>query len=214
MKTNNLVSRIKNSIKVGVIVGAGIVYSIMGAPKPAHAGSAEIMGNHEIQTYALKAGGDLGSDLGYFTRHRLTRDADGSISTFTLGDVSHPLGKGIDAVVEGQAAPGMGVVGRAGLQTFVKNGDASLYALATYGHTKDLELVGVIRYAPAVTDNTKLVGQLEMVSNMGPDGHNFSVQRMRVGAERNGYEAGAALDLTEAGGETNYTVGLFLKKSF
>lgn len=172
----------------------------------------------EAVTVDIKAIGDLGHGAGIFARNRTRVDYRNNIGPFTLVDLTYALGEGLDAVSEAQMAPGMGIVPRAGVQYFHSFGDGSVYALTTASILKhpNLELIAKVRYTPLLIGDWRGMAQLEMVTDIGHDGHEFSTQRARLGVSADGYDFGAALDVVEVGHDATptYNAGGFVAKTF
>ena len=201
----------------------GLLVSLLAAAavyaQPAHAGgAAEVMAGDERVTIDVKAIGDLSPDVGFFARNRTGIDYHNKVNPFTLVDLTYSLGEGFDGVGEAQMAPGMGVVPRAGVQYFHSFSEGSVYALTTASiiERPNLELIAKVRYTPLLIGGWRGMAQLEMVTDIGRDGHEFSTQRVRLGISADGYDFGAALDVVEAGHDTTptYTAGGFVAKTF
>jgi len=200
-----------NKIKK-MVAGVAIAASMMGGmPSVANAGgSVEVMAGDKSTTLDTKVMTKVAPRTNLFLRGRTSVDYQGEVGYFGLADLSVNLVDGLDAVAEAQFIPGVGVVPRLGLGYFKKVDDFSVYGLATAGlngENVDAEFVANLRYAPQLTDDLNLVLNLENVTNVGEQGHNFSVQRLRTGLEHDNYEFGLAADLTEAGGEVTPNVG-------
>ncbi|GEM_PF-1354646 len=188
------------------------------APPAQAGGAAEVMAGDERATIDIKAIGDLGRGAGFFARNRTGIDYHDQVSPFTLVDLTYSLGEGFDAVSEAQMAPGMGIVPRAGVQYFHSFRDGNVYALTTASilERPNLELIAKVRYTPLLIGDWRGVAQLEMVTDIGRDGHEFSTQRGRLGISVNGYDFGVALDVIEVGHDSTptYNAGGFVAKQF
>jgi len=202
-----MINKIKKMV-AGVAIAALMV---CGTPSVANAGgSVEVMAGDKSTTLDTKVRTNVAPRTNLFLRGRTSVDYQGEVGYFGLADLSVNLVDGLDAVAEAQFIPGVGVVPRLGLGYFKKVDDFSVYGLATAGlngENVDAEFVANLRYAPQLTDDFNLVLNLENVTNVGEQGHNFSVQRLRTGLGHDNYEFGVAVDITEAGGEVTPNVG-------
>lgn len=208
----------KNKFKK-IVAGVAIAASMVcGVPNMANAGnSAEVMVGNKSTTLDIKVTTDVAPRTNLFLRGRTSVDYQGEVSYFGLADLSVNLVDGLDAVAEAQFIPDVGVIPRLGLGYFKKAGDFSVYGLVTAGlngENVDAEILANIRYAPKLTDNLDLVLNLENITNVGEQGHNFSVQRLRTGLGVDNYEVGVAADFTEAGGEVTSNVGVYAAIKF
>lgn len=182
--------------------------ALLAAPITSQAQSnTELMVGNNSSTLDTKVIGHLAPKTGFFARTRVTSDYEGNTNHFSLADLTYSLGNGIDAVFEVQAAPEMGVVPRIGVQYYNKLGNLSAFALVT-ASTSDAEIISLLRY-----QNGKGSVQAETVTNIGNQGHNFSLQRLRAGLSIGDFEFGVAVDLTESG-TTHVNAGIYLTKRF
>jgi hypothetical protein len=196
-------------------VALTIVSPMVLAGETPTSGSLELMTGNEYSTLDTKITTKVVDDVNLFLRQIITSTPEGEVSYFGLMDLSYNLVDGLDLVGEVQAAPGMGVVPRAGLQYFKAFGDSALYALATVSTMEhpDGEFVVNLSYSPELSENVDLLTNIEDLTSVGEDGHNFSVQKLRLGVTlMDRYQIGAAADLLELGneGELSYNLGGFL----
>ena len=113
-KLTEKVSSVKN-LATAALLAATIALS----PTPATAGgSVELMAGHQSTTLDTKVSTEVAEKTGLFIRQMTTSTPEGEVSYFGLADLSYKLVGGLDVVGEIQAAPGMGVIPRAGLQHF------------------------------------------------------------------------------------------------
>ncbi len=203
-----------NKITTAAALAATLLF---GVPE-AKADYAELMAGHNSATLDLRVGVELAPKLNLFTINRITADYDNDVGYFGLADLSYNVVGGLDFVMETQAAPGMGVVERAGLQYFAKIDELSIFGIGTCSLQKNPtgEFALNIRYTPTLTDDVNLMFGLEDVTNVGEQGHNFSEQRLRAGVKVDKYEFGASVDLAETGNEADfsYNIGGFVRVSF
>jgi len=202
-------------MRQGLLIG--LLAALCYARSARAGGSAEVMAGDENAVVDIKTSGDLGHRVGIFARNRTRIDYHNQVSPFTLVDLTYSLGEGFDAVAEAQMAPGMGIVPRAGAQYFHSFGDGSVYVFASGSHQDpNLELLATVRYTPAIAGDVKGFAQLEALTDLGQDGHEFSTQRARLGIEIGGYRIGAGADLVEIGHDAtpSYNIGGFVAKNF
>ncbi|MBT7902225.1 hypothetical protein HN587_00020 [Candidatus Woesearchaeota archaeon] len=207
--------RLKDPKIAAYATGVALV-ALTGLPTTALAdGSVELTTGHDYATLDTKVFTEVAPLTNLFMRQITTMDYDGNTDLFFLADLSVNLVDGLDVVIEGQAIPGVGVIPRAGLQYFGQFDDFSIYSLATVKTMDhpDGEIVINLGYTPGLTGDVDLLLNLEDLTSVGEDGHNFSVQKLRAGItlyER--YMVGAALDLTEIGnqGDLSYNIGGFI----
>ncbi|MBT4110270.1 hypothetical protein HOE37_00265 [Candidatus Woesearchaeota archaeon] len=182
-------------------------------------GSVELSAGHQSTTLDTKVSTSIAPKTNLFLRQMTTSDYEGEVSFFGLMDLSYNLVDGLDIVGEVQAAPGMGVIPRAGLQYFKALGDFAVYALATVKtmESPDGEFVVNLSYSPELGEKVDLLINLEDLTSVGETGHQFSVQKLRAGVTlMDKYQIGAAADLTEVGNEgtLDYNLGGFVGTTF
>ncbi len=211
-KLNDAVSRIPyvgelltTEISARRLATAAIAATIALSPMAANAeGSAEAMVGHQTTTIDTKVSAEVAPRTNMFLRQMTTSDYSGDVSFFGLADLSYNVVGGLDVVAEVQAAPGMGVIPRVGAQYFGEVGDLTLYVLGTVkaGEKPDGEFVTIIGYAPKLAEGVDLLTSVEDLTSVGKEGHNFSVQRLRLGVTlADKYQIGVGADLTEIGDE-------------
>ena len=153
-----------------------------------------------------------------FSRSRATTDYDENTNLFTGAYLNYTSKSGIGGTILGRIS-NMGAGSDAGIHLFKANGTWMIYALASVGLSSDLSYgwFSILRYTPAINDNWLLYTSLELFSNFGERGHVASVQRMRVGLSRGGYQFGFGLNLSAFGQSYNQTdsnPGVFIRKQF
>lgn len=73
----------------------------------------------------------------------------------------------------------------------------------------------ILRFTPKLKNDWKLYTSLELFSAFGQIGHLSSVQRIRLGLDRKGYQFGLAVNLNESRfSETDVNPGVFIRKKF
>lgn len=121
---------------------------------------------------------------------------------------------------------GGSVVGRlsttdAGVDTgphfFKQTKDITLFALASISLQSELSYswFSILRYTPELSEKWKVYSSLELFSAFRKVGHAVSVQRIRLGLDRSGYQFGMAVNFRATGRpyslrDTN--PGLFIRK--
>ncbi|MDO8553869.1 MAG: hypothetical protein Q7S22_03625 [Candidatus Micrarchaeota archaeon] len=206
-----------------IATSALLVAGLMLAPKPAKADSLELASSTKSATIDIKASADLTKKLGVFIRARPSQDfKTGNINSFGLVDMTVNLRSNVDAVGELQFISGS-TVPRAGVQGYTGLGDVNLYCITTVGlNTKPyVEVLTKLGYTPRISNNIKLLAQIEDVSDISRNGHLWSTQRLRLGLNLDTWGFGAATDLTEVGnkpksadGSFSYAPGAFVLKTF
>jgi len=94
-----------------------------------------------------------------------------------------------------------------------------VYALASVAlsHELSYSFFSIMRYTPRLSQNWRWYTSLELFTRFGKVGHAASVQRLRVGFSRAGYQFGLGINLLAV--DTTYTLadvnpGIFLRKAF
>ncbi|MGE3801270.1 MAG: hypothetical protein AB7H80_09635 [Candidatus Kapaibacterium sp.] len=153
-----------------------------------------------------------------FSRTRATTDYDEKTDLFTGAYLNYTTASGIGGTVLGRIGS-RGAGGDAGIHFFKAKKSILIYALASLDIDLDFAYswFSIIRYTPEFNDTWRLYSSLELFSNFNADGHVASVQRIRAGIDRSGYQFGLALNLSEIG--NNYDAvgtnpGLFVRKQF
>ncbi len=202
-----------------IITGFAIATVLVcGTQREAEAGSAELFVGDKSATFDTKVNIELGQRTNLFLRNRLTSEYDNDVGYFGVADLSVNIIGGSDGVLEGQVTTESGIIPRIGLQYFKKMNDVSIYSIGTCGikSNPDGELLFNIGYEPVIGNDLKVLANLENITNFSSQGHNFSIQRIRLGLGVDDFGFGAAVDLNETGnkGEVNYKFGGFVAKKF
>lgn len=201
------------------VVGTLIVGALLGgAPQTKAASLDAVVGNQGIEL-DLKATGNIAPKINVFNRNLINTGYNNQVGYFGFTDLSLKLVEGLDLVAETQYAPGTGVVPRIGLQYFKSFGDFSAYVLGTVGANKNPngEAVTILTYNPKLGEKLGLFLGAENVTNFGKDGHNFSSQKLKSGlsfGKNSEYQVGAAANLSESQGKTNYNLGGYMGVKF
>ena len=153
-----------------------------------------------------------------FSRSRATVDYDENTNLFTGAYLNYTTSSGIGATVLGRIST-LGAGADAGLHFFKASKKIMIYALVSIEVSSELSYswFSIARYTPQLLEKWKLYSSLELFSNFGEDGHVASVQRARVGLDRDGYQFGLAINLSGLGKDyatTDTNPGVFLRKQF
>ena len=92
-----------------------------------------------------------------------------------------------------------------------------LFALASVNLNDELLYCwfSIFGYTTTINGDWKLYSSLELFSVFGEIGHLSSVQRIRIGLDKKGYQFGLAVNLNESRfTEFDRNSGLFLRKQF
>ena len=153
-----------------------------------------------------------------FSRSRATDDYQSSTSLFTGGYLNYTSSKGIGGTLVGRISS-MGSGLDVGAHFFKGNTKLMIYALASIELSNDMSYswFSILRYYPQLSKNWKLYSSLELFSNFVSGAHVASVQRVRIGVDRGGFQFGLALNLSgfnENYSQTDENPGIFLRKDF
>lgn len=182
-----------------------------------YANSVEVMAGNKNARSDISMTGNLSKRVGFLNRNQITVDYNNNVQPFSLVDITYGLGKGVSAVAETQAAPGMGVVQRAGIDYFAEKGNLNAYLLATVSMLKnsDLEIASLINYSKPLNDKSSVVLSSENLANMGKQGFNFGLSNNRIGFKVNDYALGLALDaIIDNNLHPDWNIGGFVSKRF
>lgn len=153
-----------------------------------------------------------------FSRSRATVDNDENTNLFTGAYVNYTTKSGFGGTVVGRISS-LGAGGDAGIHFFKAKASFMIYALASVDISSAFAYswFSIVRYTPKLNNKWRLYSSLELFSNFNTDGHVASVQRIRAGLDRNGYQFGLALNLSALGQDysaTDSNPGIFLRKQF
>jgi len=153
-----------------------------------------------------------------FSRTRATVDYEERTDLFSGSYLNYTTQSGLGGTVLGSISS-RGADGDAGLHFFRAHSNFLVYALASVALDSELgySWFSIARYTPSISENWRLYTSLELFSAFAEDGHAGSVQRMRAGLDRDGYQVGLALNLSGRG--LNYEMtdtnpGIFVRKQF
>ncbi len=216
-----MINTFRNFAAYTVLIASLIVGKAYADEKPATTSrvSAEVMAGHESSTLDVVAKGDIAPRFKFLLRNRDTWNYDpNAIDVFALIDLGYNLVDLLDVIAEVQFTQDSELVPRVGARYFHEFGDLSLFLLSTTSikEEPDCDLNLIVQYMPKISKRARLYISLEHLTNVSKEGHNFSLQRARLGLDVKGYQFGAATDFKETGnkGELDYNVGGFVSKSF
>lgn len=97
-----------------------------------------------------------------------------------------------------------------------KNWFINLFPTVELRRNPNYELFGFANYTPALTERIRLFTQLIVNTNFNFRQHNFSLQQLRLGLWRSGFQFGAGIDLTTTSSteptQFSTNAGLFIRK--
>ena len=106
-----------------------------------------------------------------------------------------------------------------GVHYFKSTDKLTLFALPSINVEDELlySWFSIFRYTPTIKNSWKVYSSLELFTAFNKDGHASSVQRVRLGLDRLGYQFGFAANLSQLGRQdivTDENLGVFLRKQF
>ena len=104
-----------------------------------------------------------------------------------------------------------------GIHYFKASKNFMIYALPSINLSDELlySWFSILRFTPTLKNDWKLYSSLELFSAFGQIGHLSSVQRVRLGLDRKGYQFGLAVNLNASRfSETDVNPGVFIRKQF
>ena len=153
-----------------------------------------------------------------FSRTRATVSYEENTNLFTGGYLNYTTPSGIGGTILGRISS-QSAGADAGIHFFKANAKVMLFALASVELSKELSYswFSILRFTPSLSNRWKLFTGLELFTNFGEEGHVASVQRLRLGLSREGYQFGFGLNLSGIGKnyeETDTNPGIFIRKQF
>lgn len=153
-----------------------------------------------------------------FSRSRATVDYDEKTDLFTGAYINYTTKSGLGGSVVGRIST-RSAGGDVGIHFFRAKESFLIYALASVAIDSEFAYswFSIFRYMPEVSSQWKIYSSLELFFNFNMEGHVASVQRIRAGMDRNGYQFGLAINLGGIGndyGTTDTNPGIFLRKQF
>ncbi|MEM1326792.1 MAG: hypothetical protein AAGI23_12600 [Bacteroidota bacterium] len=157
------------------------------------------------------------SKLSLFSRARATTEYDGqNTDLFTGAYLNYTTKVGFGGTIVGRISSNNSGVD-VGIHYFKAKKSLLIYALPSI-HIGDNLLYSwfsLLRFTPELKNDWKLYTSLELFSAFGAVGHLSSVQRIRLGIDKSGYQWGTAINLNESRfSNTDANMGLFFRKQF
>ncbi len=153
-----------------------------------------------------------------FSRTRMTVDYDNRANLFSGAYLNRTTKSGLGASLVGKVSQTTGASADAGAHFFKSKPKWMLFGLATVGLKNELEYswFSIFRFTPKINDRWKWYTSLELFHLFNKNGHAFSVERIRIGVDYQGYQFGLAGNLQQVGTDlkTNDNLGGFIRKSF
>ena len=154
-----------------------------------------------------------------FSRARATTEYNAPITDlFTAGYLNYTTKSGFGGSIVGRISSF-----NAGIDIgphFSKGGKSFLiFALPSINIGDELlySWFSIVRFTPELKNGWKLYTSFELFSAFFSEGHLSSIQRIRLGVDKNGYQFGFAINLAERGRRlqnTDTNPGLFFRKQF
>ena len=152
-----------------------------------------------------------------FSRARATAEYDEQATNLFSGAyLNYTTTSGFGGTILGRISSSSSGID-AGIHYFKATKSLMLYALASINLNDQLlySWFSILRFTPVLNGQTKLYSSLELFSAFSKIGHLSSVQRIRVGIDKKGYQFGLAINLNESRfSDTDVNPGLFLRKQF
>lgn len=161
---------------------------------------------------------DQGHKWTLFSRSRATADNEENTNLFTGAYLNYTTGSGLGGTLVGRIS-NLGSGGDLGVHFFKAKDGLMLYALGSLALSSELSYswFSIFRFMPPLSENWDIYSSLELFSSFNREGHEASVQRIRLGLMRNGYQFGLGFNLSGLGrhySPTDSNPGLFLRKQF
>lgn len=160
---------------------------------------------------------DKDKSLSLFSRTRATSEYDGQATDlFTGAYLNYTTKSGVGGSLVGRISSNNSGID-AGIHFFKAKKSFMIFALTSINISDELlySWFSILRYMPEVNKEWKLYSSLELFTAFGEIGHLSSVQRIRLGLDRTGYQFGFAINLNASRfAETDVNPGIFLRKQF
>lgn len=207
---------------LGTYLGLGLYFG-NASPQNAHAGTrVECMGGTTTTTLDLKLVEEPLTNALIIARERTTIKYGSGASSHIVNHFTSLLagyqwmnGWYLDGEV--QLTPDAGVVPKLGIEYSRALGGNSILDVLTTGNISHDPLVEITIYASHQPPSGEkgIMATFEGVTNWGNQGHNFSIQRVRLGKEQQQYQGGIAADLLQdQEGRISSSLGIFIAKRF
>lgn len=153
-----------------------------------------------------------------FSRTRMTVDWDNRTNIFSGAYLNYTAKSGIGLSLVGKVSQTSGASADSGVHIFKSKPSWMLFGLATFGLKKDFEYswFSILRFKPKIKEQWKWYISLELYHLFMGNNHAISVERVRLGLSKQGWQFGVAGNFQQVGpgfvGGENW--GAFLRKSF
>ena len=158
-----------------------------------------------------------GSRFSLFTRARATSTYDGEMTDVFAGAYGNYTTKlGVGGTVVGRIS-GTGAGVDVGVHFFKANKNWMVFALPAVQVSNDplYSWFSIMRLTPSLSEKWRAYTSLELFSAFRSEGHLVSVQRIRLGVDRKGYQFGLGLNLRQFSRDnTDSNPGVFVRKQF
>lgn len=153
-----------------------------------------------------------------FSRSRATTDYEENTSLFTGAYLNYTGKAGFGGTLLGSISS-LGSGGDVGVHFFKAQQSFMIYALASIQLQSELgySWFSILRYTPKLSEKWRVYSSLELFSSFLRENHLASVQRIRAGLSKKGYQFGLALNLSGLGKDystTDSNPGVFIRKEF
>jgi hypothetical protein len=184
-------------------------------------GTAEITAGQVYASLDTRLSGTLGEKGGLFVWNIATVDYSGAASNFTLVDTTYQIKGRLSLVPLELQFVGNDGSARTGMQYYGEKDVLNTFLLGTIGASftefdSTAEMTVMVGYNPALTDRVSLSGRVENITNVGGQGHNYSLQKLRLGLSVDSVRFGASVDTVVEGNTMNfsYNIGAFVGVDF
>lgn len=160
---------------------------------------------------------DAKNRFSLFSRARATTEYDApKTDLFTGAYLNYTTKSGFGGTFLGRISSNNSGID-AGIHYFKATKSFMIYALPSININEELlySWFSIIRFTPALDQDWKLYSSLELFSAFSQADHLSSVQRLRVGLDKKGYQFGLAVNLNESRfSNTDINPGIFFRKQF
>ena len=153
-----------------------------------------------------------------FSRTRGTLDYENNTDLFSAAYFNYTSKIGLGGSIVGSLATGRGGGVGIGVNFFKATEKFSVFVLVSVDLDKPptYSWFSIAKYYPVLKNKWKLYSSLELFTQIGNDGHLFSVQRMRLGLSYQKLQFGFGANIWQAGEEyvMDSNLGPFIRKEF
>lgn len=162
---------------------------------------------------------DVPRKVSLFSRARATAEySSNQTDLFTGAYLNYTTKSGIGGTILGRISSSNSGIDL-GVHYFRAKEKFMIYALPSINIGKELlySWFSILRFTPKINQNWKVYTSLELFSAFGGVGYLSSVQRLRAGLDRKGYQFGLALNLAQSHRSmesSDINPGIFFRKQF